>query len=134
MNSRERSLSKETYVATWENVDWWIWNICDYLDRCHKDRFKFVYGIPRGGLIPAVYISHKIGAKFLTRTDDYIGSSWNNILIVEDVVDTGKSIRTFQKFYSDMPIISLVRKPWAPEIMYHALETEKFVIFPWENK
>ncbi len=133
MNSKERSPSTHKRHATWDEVEGWMWDIVSFLNKLDQ-KFKFIYGIPRGGLFPAVWLSHYMNLKFLLRTDDYPGTSWNNILIVEDVIDTGKSIRGFQKFYSHMPIISLVRKPWSPKILFAAKETEDWVQFPWENK
>jgi len=54
--------------------------------------FCGVYGIPRGGVIPATIISHYLGLPYLSEMPD----SNRKILVVEDIIDTGKTVREFK--------------------------------------
>ena len=57
LSSEERSPSISKYFMTNNEMV----NLCHELARqirASKEQFDFIYGIPRGGLIPAVYLSH----------------------------------------------------------------------------
>ena len=59
-----------------------------------KNRFKphFIYGIPRGGLIPATIISHYLDIPLISTIDNYS----KNILVVDEICESGKTIETIK--------------------------------------
>ena len=73
-----------------------------------KVKYDFVLGVERGGLIPAVHLSHRLGIPLqtLTWSSIYKDSSmvtWfllrnKKMLLVDDIVDSGKTFfEIFQK-------------------------------------
>ena len=56
--------------------------------------FEGVYGIPRGGSLLAVMLSHKLDITYIT---DFRKVDDGDIIVIDDIVDTGK---TFQ-FYKE---------------------------------
>lgn len=56
--------------------------------RKSKDKLDCVYGIPRGGLIPATFLSHYLNIPLVTDMFEYKG----NLLVVDDLVDSGKAL------------------------------------------
>ena len=65
----------EKRYLTWDQVD----NLVDIIAAQVRKEFSnttHIYGIPRGGLIPAVMLSHKLNIPFIKRTiylfDHYI--------------------------------------------------------------
>ena len=57
-----------------------------YVKDLNMNLLKFqVYGIPRGGLIVAVLVSHKLGIPLITSLRDMYGKKF---LVVDDIVDT----------------------------------------------
>ena len=62
-----------------------------------KLKYKYVFGIPTGGLIPAFIVAKKIGATMLSLKEftegDYIKDA--NVLIVDDLVDGGTTLKKF---------------------------------------
>jgi hypoxanthine phosphoribosyltransferase len=98
-----------------------------------KKKFDFVSGIPRGGLIPAVFISHQLDLEykdfnFLER------SKANRTLIVDDLVDTGKTLKTL--FDLGYTIAVLYKKPkrcFEPHFWIEGLPDE-WIVFPYEKK
>jgi len=52
-----------------------------------------VYGIPRGGVILAVLLSHKLNLKYI----DDIKKIDSNVLVVDDIFDSGNTINRFFK-------------------------------------
>ena len=66
-----------------------------------KIKYDFVLGVERGGLIPAVHLSHRLGIPLRTLTwssvyKDASMVTWfllrnKKILLVDDIVDSGKT-------------------------------------------
>ena len=62
---------------SWDDVNILVDNICDKI-RHDQPNIDSVHGIPRGGLIPAVLISHKLGLP-------YVNVISPNTLVVDDI-------------------------------------------------
>ena len=86
-------------------------------------KFDGVWGPPRGGLVPAVAISHALDLPILL---------WPtaNTLVVDDIADTGATLNSFRRnfiatiFYHRQS--SVVPNIWIKE------KTTAWVVFPWE--
>ena len=88
--------------------------------------FSTIYGIPRGGLIIAVRLSHLLGIQLIVETHIR-----DDTLIVDDIVDTGKSM------VRSAHTASLIYNPksiYKPK--FYAVEKldDRWIIFPWERK
>jgi len=94
-----------------------------------------VYGIPRGGLIPAVLLSHKLGVP-LTQTVK------NNTLIVDDISDSGNTltdlfkrvnypISSTHKLYT-ATIFERKSTSFKPDFVGKYIEYQDWIVFPWE--
>jgi hypothetical protein len=114
-----------------------------------------VVGVARGGLIPAVRLCHLLGDReFRTiHVKHYHGRGRlkrpklisdikpleGKILLVDDVADTGKSLRFVldhvkKKCKGEIRVATIVRKPHSdPKPDYFVFETDKWVVFPWEK-
>jgi len=126
-----------------------------------KSNFKpdIIVGMARGGWIPARIISDCLGNPNLANVSvefyENLGETKSKptikqpisisvrnkkILLVDDVVDTGKSVKLVEthlrnKGASTIKIASVYYKPWSiviPE--YYQKETQLWIIFPWEIK
>jgi len=76
-------------------------NILDKIYRSKK-QYKSIYAIPRGGLIPGVYLSHKLGLPLYT---DGVRSM--NTLVVDDILDTGNTLER----YTELDKVVILAKP-----------------------
>jgi len=117
-------------------------------------KFDAVVGVVRGGVIPARILSdylsndnlHFIRAKFyedIGKTAKkpkiiYSTCKRGNFLIVDDVADTGKTLKEivdyFKKKGSNVFTVTLFKKPtsiFEPDLFVK--ETDKWIIFPWEK-
>ena len=119
---------------SWELIDELTDKIATEVSRSYKD-IRFIYGIPRGGLIPAVIVSHKLGIKMISEV-------FSNTLIVDDIVDTGETMKirvTEANVWGDTQNIvttSLVTRSSAeykPDITGMPLREDGWVCYPWEN-
>jgi len=118
-----------------------------------------IVGITRGGLIPAIMISHylkkplrtlnvsfrdgletpKLDTDLLKHITDEL-----NILIIDDINDTGKSLlwiyETYSMSISNIRFATLVNNAGSQfkNIDYYAMDIDKnenevWLVFPWEN-
>ena len=91
-----------------------------------------ITGMPRGGLIPAVMLSHKLKIPF-TLTPNLADGK---ILVVDDICDTGK---TLEKFKHEENIITVTihykqSSSYEPNFWYKLAEEGVWLVYPWENK
>lgn len=92
-----------------------------------------VYGIPRGGLVLAVMISHKLNIPLLM-------SPAKGCLIVDDICDSGESLLHYSKNSSgiekyDYKITTMFYKKnnlVKPDYYFETKKNE-WVVFPWEE-
>lgn len=77
----------EKYYVTWSDVETFVNVLVDKV-KFETKKFSGVYGLPRGGLIPAIMISHALDIPLLL-------APCNNCLIVDDIADSGRSLYHF---------------------------------------
>ena len=99
-----------------------------------KIEIAAVGGLPRGGLIPAVLLSHKMNIPFVSQAN--IKSITGNILIVDDICDTGKTLKPF-KFEPNVYTATLHYKTSAeyePHFWWKLADNTTWYYYPWERK
>jgi len=81
-----------------------------------------VYGVPRGGCVPAALIATGLGLPLVERPAP-------NVLVVDDLVDSGATMAR----YDGGPFVALYRKSWSPLCAFAApVPDDAWVVFPWE--
>lgn len=117
----------KVYVS-WEQVEEFVKHI-----KSIRKTFTGVYGLPRGGLVLAVLLSHALNIPMLM-------SPTAGCLIVDDICDTGESLLHYVKNSSgdkvqDYTIATMYYKVnelgVVPDI-YSYIKTNEWVVFPWE--
>ena len=91
-------------------------------------------GLPRGGLVPAVMLSHKMGIPFVSQAN--IAKVPGNILIVDDICDSGETLKQF-KFEENVYTATIHHKRSAavePNFFYQLAYENQWIVYPWENK
>jgi len=119
-------------VCSWENYENLIKIILNQLNK----KYKNVYGIPRGGLIGAVLISHQLNIPLITNDNDITKKT----LIVDDICDSGKTLRMFiHKIYPttkeiDVAVLHLkYNSKFKPTFYGKKLETDNWIKYPYEK-
>ena len=91
-------------------------------------------GLPRGGLIPAVMLSHKMNIPFVSQA--YLAQIPGNILIVDDICDTGKTLKRF-KFESNIYTATLhykISAEYEPHFWWRLAPENEWIVYPWERE
>jgi hypoxanthine phosphoribosyltransferase len=92
-----------------------------------------VYGIPRGGLIVAVTLSHRLSIPWLAEPQP-------GCILVDDVIETGHTMQTLiNNLHKQHPGLHWATWVWItknllPRISYHRYVDPKiWVCFPWSD-
>ncbi len=111
--------------------------------------FRRIIAVARGGLIPAVMLAHQLGIRRVETIRVYARNNDQSALqipvvmgfpperneprtiIVEDIVDTGRTLKVLNDHYPEYPVLALVSR--RPEVMGAiAVDPQAWVVFPWE--
>jgi len=130
---------KDKHYLNWITIE----NLVNTLHRViieSEKKFDNIYGLPRGGLIPAVMLSHKMKIPLIQQKE-----ITSNTLIVDDICDSGetldKLIKKYQTLYSfpfNLKTAVLHYKPHTsiiePTFYACKFKSDDWVVYPWENK
>ena len=122
----------------WDDVEVLVKKLCNKITRSNLD-IKDIWGLPRGGLIPAVMVSHKLGIP-MTK-----GTITPDTLIIDDICDSGVTLANFYKTYQDefafpfdLKTAVLHYKPqtsvFEPTLFANQWSSNNWIIYPWERK
>lgn len=107
--------------VTWDDVERFVTQV----SHTFEGRVNGVYGIPRGGLILAVMLSHRMDVPMLQ-------APCEGCLVVDEILDSGDTLKHYiQKGYSTAV---MHRNPsCALQPTYHHQDTDgRWVVYPWE--
>lgn len=110
---------------SWETFGLMVINLAEHIK---KSQYKFdgVCGVPRGGIILAICLAHKLNLPFCQKCT-------RKTLLVDDISDTGKTLRRTNHKKS----ACLYTTTWTTKQPDFALELKQnkddWIIFPWEE-
>ena len=118
----------------------------DIANQVRDSHYDYIYGLPRGGLIPAVMISHLLNIPMIRNlpSADQLPFHFNRILVIDDIVDSGGTISDFicgvRIFDHDSPI-DVASLFWRKDVAsfkpnYYAATVDNkdvWIFFPWET-
>ena len=116
----------------WNDVDRAINRIVASINSS-EIKINAVGGLPRGGLIPAVMLSHRLSIPFVSQAQ--IQTTIGNILIVDDICDSGKTLKKF-KFEENVYTATLHWKQsseYQPNYFWEIAYENEWIVYPWEN-
>lgn len=100
------------------------------------EKFDYIYGIPRGGLIPAVILSHKLGIKLtMNPPDRFFSTSESRYLVIDDISDTGKALY-LEKYYEHTKTATLHMRhdtKSKPNFFVEEIKDNTWIQYPWEE-
>jgi hypoxanthine phosphoribosyltransferase len=122
---------------SWGDIEKQVDRLAEQINGMDKKPF-YLYGVPRGGLIPATWLSHKTGIKYQQINSAQISKTadLSHILIVDDICDSGETIKKLKENFPKCQTATLYHKETAidkPDI-YGEISTYDWLYFPWENQ
>tara|TARA_R110002050_G_scaffold134956_1_gene257506 strand:- start:3399 stop:3806 length:408 start_codon:yes stop_codon:yes gene_type:complete len=121
--------TKMKRYISWEEVETLINILHDNILES-GEKFEYVKGLPRGGLIPAVILSHKLGISYASNE---LTLYQRNVLVVDDICDSGKTLKSINHSTAVLhykPHTSIIE----PTFYACKFECDDWIVYPWENK
>ena len=116
-------IGNKMYLS-WDDINVLVEELCNTIATSGAE-IKSIAGIKRGGLIPAVMVSHKLNIPYVDRIN-------KDTLVVDDICDTGETLKKSIAMYT----ATLHYKPTAgftPD--FYAKEVgSDWIVYPWERK
>ncbi len=120
----------EKFYVTWEEIDELVDLLAKQITNS-TNQIDYIFGLQRGGLIPAVMLSHKLSIPMtqeLTR---------QNILVVDDICDSGETFKEFFLEYPNSIFACLHFKPhtsnFNPDFSANKFFSDTWIVYPWEK-
>ena len=122
-------------ILSWDDIKDAIEKLAEKIENLEKKPF-YIYWIPRGGLIPATWLSHKTGISYYQINAAQISkmADLSHILIVDDICDSGKTVKEIRENYPKVRVACLYYKEneIAKPDIYGELMGDEWLVFPWE--
>ena len=117
---------------SWSQIDSMVNDISDKIIKSGK-KYESIYGIPRGGLILAVLLSHKLNIPIIF-DDNCINST---VLLVDDILDSGNTVKDLivnnYSFKIDIAVLVVNEKSVVKPDYFGINNSQNvWITFPWE--
>ena len=121
-------MSKKVF-RTWEDVN----SLLDTIHQQSKGEINFVTGVPRGGTILAVLYSHRFNVEYM----DYRSNKYTNLLILDDISDSGETFTKLKEEYDIPKYAALHYKEtsnFKPDYFAKKIHSDfGWIVYPWER-
>lgn len=114
------------HFCFWEDLEEALGRFQVYY-RENKLNFQGIYAIPRGGLVPAVCLSHRLDLPLLSEPIP------GKTLIVDDIADTGKTLGPYKPDYFIFTVFYHLQSVVVPDFWVFE-KGDEWVVFPWERR
>lgn len=114
---------------TWQEFDRDIEKIAAW---AMPKKLKSIYGIPRGGLVIATALSHRLGLPLKLRPEEIDQET----LVVDDISDSGETLLEFERSRNMRPVVATLfyHKDTKRMPDFFLREKTDWVVFPWETE
>ena len=127
---------KQKVFMSWKWVDDQIEELAE---RLKDKKLRYISGIPRGGLIPAIMLSHKLGVTYIPfdeakkygRHDLRVKNE--DILLVDDICDSGVTMKDYAPRFITATLCLRYISETIPEYYGEKIEDDRWLVFPWER-
>ena len=85
-----------------------------------------VMGLPRGGLIPAVMVSHRLGLPLVTLPEPHT-------LVIDDIADSGVTLTNTPGIYTAVLHYKPHTSVFKPNLYSVLYKGDDFLQYPWET-
>ena len=127
-------MDKNKLFLSWKWVDEQLNTIGDKLETL--DELEFVAGIPRGGLIPAVMMSHAFNIKYISYSSAKLlpKELRKKTIVVDDIADTGVTAKEAEELGFIVTTLAMrVGSKTTPIFFGELINDDSWLVFPWES-
>ena len=119
----------------WDDVEQMVDHLANLITASGRT-FSCVAGVSRGGLIPAVMLSHKLKLPMIPITSNDMVENDHEAIIVDEIYDTGKTIEKIKLFNPRAAYAALFHNEHLPELDFYCVKRDlvEWIVFPWEEK
>jgi hypoxanthine phosphoribosyltransferase len=121
----------EKIYLSWEDVNNAVESLAHQIKNSNE-HIEAITGLPRGGLIPAVLLSHKLGLPYVNLFNDCEGHE--NVLVIDDICDSGETLKEYHQFFTTATIHYKQLAVVKPDFYYSLAPEDKWIVYPWEQK
>lgn len=123
-------MAVKTKTVDWAQLENYVEKLAESIQN-KMTKVTGVYGLPRGGLVPAVMLSHKLNVPLLL-------APCEGCIIVDDIADTGVTLKHYAE--KGFKIAVLWYKPRSVVVPdFYAVKDSRgkmggaWIVFPWET-
>jgi hypoxanthine phosphoribosyltransferase len=125
-------MTRKTVDYTWQEFDQDMAAIQEALSEQRLlDKFDYIYGIPRGGLVIAVALSHRLNKPMVTE----IPHPNTRMLIVDDISDSGATLAPYNILWPKLWVATIHYVKGSqiePNVWIHEKPKGDWIHYPWE--
>lgn len=118
-------------ILDWSDIERAVERLAENIKLSGRE-FDAISGLPRGGLIPAVMLSHKLNLPYV----DFSGEAedFDKVLLVDDICDSGETLKKHHPYFTLVSIHYKSKAVIEPDFWYKLVDEEDWVVYPWEDK
>jgi len=109
----------------WEEIDRLVDILCEKIIT-QIPSIDSVMGLPRGGLIPAVMVSHRLDLPLVTLPEPHT-------LVVDDIADSGVTLTNTPGIYTAVLHYKPHTSVFKPNLYSVEYKGDDFLQYPWET-
>ncbi len=109
----------------WEEIDRLVDILCEKIIT-QIPSIDSVMGLPRGGLIPAVMVSHRLNLPLVTLPEPHT-------LVVDDIADSGVTLTNTPGIYTAVLHYKPHTSVFKPNLFSVEYKGDDFLQYPWET-
>jgi len=115
---------------TWEDIDHLVDKLAVEINS-YPTQPVYVTGLARGGLIPAVMLSHKTNLKYIS-SEKLKTVSYIDVLIVDDISDSGETLSQYTA-WSTAVLHYKFQSSHIPTYYAEVVPDDIWISYPWEK-
>lgn len=130
-------MQKNLKKISWQEVEEAVGKITKEVTNSAIE-YAAVYGLPRGGLVAAVMLSHRLLIPIVMNLESVqlLRHSGNRVLIVDDISDTGKTLMHLKEDGYDLATLYVREHTTQTQPKYKgvSINYDDWLLFPWESE
>jgi hypoxanthine phosphoribosyltransferase len=117
--------TQDKIFLSWDDVTQLVDNLCHQI-LTNYPQIDSIYGVPRGGLIPAIMVSHKLNIP-------WTNTMYANTLVIDDICDTGNTLKNIYGAYTAVLHYKPHTSCYVPDLCAEEHNGNEFIYYPWER-